>query len=67
MIKQIFKPVTKTYVDYRPFSLCKTSEDATAVGDLTLEQEKSWVNGSDSTIGGTFNENEWRFTSVLNF
>ena len=46
----------------------KTSEDATAVGDLTLETgKKSWVNGSDSTIGGTFNENEWRFTSGPEF
>ena len=42
----------------------KTSEDATAVAALTLEAGKnSWVNGSDSTIGGTFAENEWRFTS----
>ncbi|WP_440910182.1 LamG-like jellyroll fold domain-containing protein [Candidatus Pelagibacter sp.] len=42
----------------------KTAEDATAVAALTLEAGKnSWVNGSDSTIGGTFAENEWRFTS----
>ena len=42
----------------------KTTEDATAVGQLDLpSNEKSWVNGSDETIGGTFDEREWRFTS----
>ena len=42
----------------------KTTEDATAVGQLDLpDGKKSWVNGSDETIGGTFDEREWRFTS----
>ena len=42
----------------------KTTEDATAVGQLDLPSgKKSWVNGSDETIGGTFDEREWRFTS----
>ena len=42
----------------------KTTEDATAVGQLDLPTgKKSWVNGSDETIGGTFDEREWRFTS----
>ena len=42
----------------------KTTEDATAIAQLDLPSgEKSWVNGSDETIGGTFSEKEWRFTS----
>ena len=33
------------------------------VGQLDLPSgKKSWVNGSDETIGGTFDEREWRFT-----